>query len=260
MTTARESNRLMSVLKRCLKTRGLTYRDLAEQMNLSESSIKRLFANNSLSMRRFEQICQILEMSIFDVSKMAREEFRADDPHSLTRKQEQALAENTNLLIGFHLLLNGWEFQQIVDAFTWSEPELIKILTRLDKLKLISLLPQNKVQILTAHNIRWRKDGAIRRRYQNLVLSEFLNDGFAAQDQLLDFEIVELSPASNTILQRKLEMLLKDINELAAMDYGITQSRKTSTAILVAIRPWIAGMAIDAMSDDYKKGKTITRH
>jgi transcriptional regulator with XRE-family HTH domain len=259
MVQARESKLLVSALKRCLKMKGVTYKNLAKSMNLSESSVKRLFASNNLSIQRFEQVCEILGMSIFDIGKLAREEPGNKDPHSLSIEQEQALAENINLLIGFHLILNGWGFDQINSASDWSEPEVIKIFTTLDKLKLIALQPENKVKILTANNIRWRKDGAVRKRHEKLAFKEFLNDNFNKKDQLLDFEILELSPASSNILKRKLQLVLKEINDLAAMDYMLKpsdKSEKQSTGIMLAMRPWVFSLAIDAMTENYKKVKS----
>ena len=256
MAQARESKLLVSALKRCLKIKGVTYKNLSLSMNLSESSVKRLFASNNLSLQRFEQVCEVVGLSIFDVGKMAREEDEVQDPHTLSVEQEQALADEVKLLIGFHLILNGWDFDRINDAFDWSEPEVIKILTTLDKLNLISLLPNNKVKTLTAHNIRWRKNGAVRRCYEQLAFSEILNDRFIKEDQLLDFEVLELSPASINILKRKMEMLLREVNDLAAMDNSLKQNKKKSTGILLAMRPWVFSLAIDAMSENYRKSKS----
>jgi hypothetical protein len=59
MAQARESKLLVSALKRCLKLKGLTYKDLSLSINLSESSVKRLFASNNLSLQRFEQVCAV---------------------------------------------------------------------------------------------------------------------------------------------------------------------------------------------------------
>jgi len=256
MVQARESKLLVSALKRCLKIKGVTYKKLSLSMNLSESSVKRIFASNNLSLQRFEQVCEVVGLSIFDVGKMAREEDKVQDPHTLSVEQEQALADDVKLLIGFHLILNGWDFDRINDAFDWSEPEVIKVFTTLDKLNLISLLPENKVKTLTAHNIRWRKDGAVRKRHEQLAFSEILNDRFIKEDQLLDFEVLELSPASINILKRKMEMLLREVNDLATMDYSLKQGKKKSTGILLAMRPWVFSLAIDAMSENYRKSKS----
>jgi transcriptional regulator with XRE-family HTH domain len=256
MAQARESKLLVSALKRCLKIKGVTYKNLALSMNLSESSVKRLFASNNLSLQRFEQVCEVIGLSIFEVGKLAREEDGVEDPHTLSPEQEKALADDVKLLIGFHLILNGWDFDRINDAFDWSEPEVIKIFTTLDKLKLISLLPNNKFKTLTAHNIRWRKEGAVRKRHEQLAFSELLNNRFVKEEQLLDFEVLELSPASINILKRKMEMLLREVNNLAAMDYSMKQGKKKSTGILLAMRPWVFSLAIDAMSEDYRKSKS----
>ena len=253
MTEARESKLLLAALKRCLKMRGITYKELAVLMHLSESSVKRMFASNSFSLRRFEQVCEIANISIFEVGKMARDEDTVHDPHTLTDEQEQALADDFRLLSGFHLILNGWSFDQIAQAFRWSEPEVIKIFTTLDKLKLITLLPDNKAKLLTAHNIRWRKNGAIREKHESTVLAEFLKDQFAGEDRLLDFEVLELSPASTAIFRRKMENFLKEINALATMDYSLDQKKKESTGILLAMRPWAYSLAVNAMAESYQK-------
>ena len=256
MAQARESKLLIAALKRCLKLRGVTYKDLALSINLSESSVKRLFASNNLSLQRFEQVCEVIGLSIFDIGEMAREEDEIEDPHTLSIEQEQALAGDVKLLIGFHLILNGWDFDRINEAFVWSEPEVIKIFTTLDKLSLVSLLPNNKVKTLTAHNIRWRKDGAVRKRHEQLAFSEILNNRFIKGEQLLDFEVLELSPASISILKRKMGLLLREVNDLAAMDYSMKQGKKKSTGILLAMRPWVFSLAIDAMTETYRKSKS----
>ena len=252
MKGLRESRQLVVVLKKCLKMKGITYRDLSVALELSESSVKRLFASSSFSMHRFEQVCDVLGMSIFDVVSMAREEVEDLDRNVLSMEQEKALADDLNLFIGFHLILNGWSFKKVKNAFTWTEPEIIKIFTSLDKLGLITLLPENKVKLLTATTIRWRKDGAIRKKYQTQVFNDFLNDHFKEDNKFLDFELLELSEASTKILKRKLESLLKEVHELATIDHSVKQSEKASTGIMLGMRPWVFGLAVESMTDMYK--------
>ena len=63
---------LLNTLKKCLKAKGLNYRDLARRSNLSEASIKRLFSEQSFSLRRLEEVCRFLDMSIYDLARMTR--------------------------------------------------------------------------------------------------------------------------------------------------------------------------------------------
>ena len=48
---------LVGELKRYLKAHGVTYAALGQKLALSESTIKRLFAQQSFTLERFEQIC-----------------------------------------------------------------------------------------------------------------------------------------------------------------------------------------------------------
>ena len=52
-----ETRQMVDALKRCLKMRGLTYRALAQHINLSEASVKRIFSQRSFTLRPLEQVC-----------------------------------------------------------------------------------------------------------------------------------------------------------------------------------------------------------
>ena len=60
-------NPLLKTLKKALKAHGLTYLKIAEALELSEASVKRLFAEQTISLQRLEQICQLMEMEISDL-------------------------------------------------------------------------------------------------------------------------------------------------------------------------------------------------
>ena len=69
-----ECAQIIAVLKRSLKARGTTYRDLARAVGLSEASIKRIFAQETFSLARLEQICTALGLSIAEVAGMAAQQ------------------------------------------------------------------------------------------------------------------------------------------------------------------------------------------
>ncbi len=58
--------RLRDSIKQVLKIWGTTYRDLAERMQMSEASIKRLFSKHAVSLTRLEEICEILDLDFTD--------------------------------------------------------------------------------------------------------------------------------------------------------------------------------------------------
>ncbi len=88
-----ESARIIDVLKRTLKTRGLTYRDIAGKVSLSEASIKRVFAEETFTLQRLEKICTAIGMTVGELVRMASETHDANSQY-LTLEQEQLLAAN----------------------------------------------------------------------------------------------------------------------------------------------------------------------
>jgi transcriptional regulator with XRE-family HTH domain len=97
---------LIQALKQVLKGRGVTYSELARRLGISESSVKRLLSRGGLTLERLEQICACLDTDFLELAKrMQREQA---EPRDLTLKQEEALAEDSQLLAIAYHLINGW--------------------------------------------------------------------------------------------------------------------------------------------------------
>ena len=65
--------RIIISLKAVMKSRQITYRDLARRIRLSEASIKRIFSRGTLTLTRLDEICQALEVSLSEVVRLASE-------------------------------------------------------------------------------------------------------------------------------------------------------------------------------------------
>jgi transcriptional regulator with XRE-family HTH domain len=236
-----ESAQIVSVLKRSLKARGMTYRELARAVGLSEASIKRVFAQETFSLARLEQFCNALGMSIAEAVRMSAPQ-ALQAGQQLTIEQEEALASDPRTLSTFYLLLNGHTAQHIAGELGLGERELRKILVQLDAAKLIELQPKLKVRLRTSNAIAWRSNGPVRRTYEQQVKSEFLRGDFEGQNELLNFASAELSAASAAILGRKVEALARDFADLAALDATLPNVGKRSMGLLLALRPWVFSM------------------
>ena len=80
----------------------------------------------------------------------------------------------------------------------------VRILTRLDRLKLIDLYPKNRVRLLVSRRIVWRPDGPIRRQYEKQVKAQFVDYRFRGNDEWLSLETSELfrRPTGITMLHK----------------------------------------------------------
>jgi transcriptional regulator with XRE-family HTH domain len=235
-----ECAQIIAVLKRSLKARGTTYRDLARTVGLSEASIKRIFAAESFSLTRLEQICTALGLSIVEVARMAAQQ--TPGSQQLTIEQEETLASDSRLLACFHLLINGHEPTAIARELDLSERDLRRLLVKLDAARLIELQPKLKVRLRTSNVISWRSNRPVRRLYEQQVKQEFLQADFTGRHESISFASAELSDASAKILARKAEMLARDFAEFAALDAGLPDKEKRSMGLLLALRPWVFSM------------------
>ncbi|MBL8510972.1 MAG: helix-turn-helix transcriptional regulator, partial [Betaproteobacteria bacterium] len=197
-----QTNTLVSALKASLKARNLTYRDLAQRLDLSEASVKRLFAEESFSLKRLDDICAILEMDFFELARLARG--ASTNTNEMSDKQETALAADPRLLGLFYLVFNDWSFAAILETYDLTAAECTQLLLQLDKLGLIELGANNHLRLKVPKSLRLKRDGPIHRIHGKSVVNDFLKADFGDMGGYFHFEFRELSPASVSHLQRKL--------------------------------------------------------
>jgi len=232
-----QTHDLLDALKRCLRAHGISYKQVAAALALSEPSVKRLFSEGSFSVRRLETVCRLMDMSLFDLARMTRERGAADR-RVLTLEQERALAQDPSLLQCFYVLLNGWSAAQIKREYRLGEPQLVKLLTTLDRLELIELLPRNRVRLLTARNIAWRPGGPVRALYEQRMRRLFLSGESGAEREAFHFASGELSPASMRIMERRLERVVREFEDLVELDSALPPDARENTGLMAAFRPW----------------------
>ena len=237
MTLHPQTHGLVDALKKLLKARGATYRDLAKALHLSEPSIKRLFSERTLTLTRIEEICAFLEVDFFDLAKLARGV--AATVNEMSVEQEKALARDSRLLGVFYLVFNEWKIEEIVSHYVLTRAEALKLLLQLDHLGLADLLPGDKVRLRVPKGLRLRLDGPIRRLHGPSVVSSFLEADFARQGGLFRFEFRELSQASFALVQRRLERMAADFNELAELDSYLPSAQRETIGMALGVRPWI---------------------
>jgi DNA-binding Xre family transcriptional regulator len=235
-----ECAQIIDALKRSLKTRGLTYKDIANRVGLSEASIKRVFAAKTFTLQRLEKICAAIGITVGELVQMTS---KAQAPGALLKvEQEQLLAGDPRLLAVFYLLLNGRSTEDIAGRLKLNERELRGLYVKLDAARLIEVLPRLKARLRVGPVVAWRANGPVRRLYEQQVKAEFLQGGFQGPQEALHFRSAELSEASANILIRKLDRLAQEFADFAALDVHLPAQDKRSVALVMAFRPWVFSM------------------
>ncbi|HEY2780359.1 MAG TPA: helix-turn-helix transcriptional regulator [Steroidobacteraceae bacterium] len=136
---------IVAELKRALRERGLTYAAVAKKLSLSLATVKRLFSRGDLSLRRIDQICELLETGLAEIAARARDR---PTPAQLTLAQEHEIVSDPRLFLMSWLVLNRAPLEDIVRSYRFTEREALKYFYRLDELKIIELQPGNRVRLL----------------------------------------------------------------------------------------------------------------
>lgn len=244
-----QTTNLIKTLKRALKAHGKTYADVAEQLKLSEASIKRLFSEQRLSLQRLDEICQLIEIEISDLVQMMNDQ-GSHHLSALTREQEQEIANDLELLLVTVCILNRWTLTDLMDYFQLTKAQCINHLAKLDRLRLIELLPNNRIRLLVAPNFKWQENGPIQHFFLEKLGADFFNSRFRKESERLIVINGMLAESSSTVFQKKMELLAKSFDELNNDDAGLPIDQRTGTTVVLALRNWRYGVF-----DQYTKSK-----
>lgn len=229
-------DQFLKALKKAIKNKEWNYKKIAQALDVSESSVKRLLSNKKISLDRVEKICEATGISFAEVCKLA--EWQDEDPYLvLSLEQEKLLSENPRLLHYFLLLTDGYRPQKIEKEFQISQQEAQKFMLALDKCNLIELYPKDKIKMKRNGLFRFRKDGAVGKVIIQQMRDGFLYSDFAAQDENLRFALNNLSPATLNKVKNKVEKIFLEIQEEASLEADNGTATK-NYGILFAFRPW----------------------
>ncbi len=171
----------------------------------------------------------------------------------LTQEQEAEIAGNLELLLVTVCILNRWTMQEIVDRFHLSQPQCIQHLIKLDRLRLIELLPNNRVKVLVARNFKWQENGPIQQFFQEKIEADFFSSRFNSCEEKLIVVNGMLSESSNRVFQRKMEQLAREFDELNDNDAQMALGDRVGTTVVIAMRPWSYGLFDSLRKPDGRK-------
>lgn len=227
---------LIDTLKRQLRAQGKTYADVAQWLDLSEASVKRLFAEKHFTLARLECICDQLNIEFAElVQAMQAEELR---PQQLTQAQEQSIVDDRELFLVAVCVVNGYSFDEIHHQYQLSEAECTRQLLKLERLKLIELLPGNRIRRRVAANFRWRSGGPIQQFFQAYIANEFFRSRFDGESEQLLVLNGLLSRAGNDEWQQIMQRLAKEFHALCERESSLPLHKRFGTTSVLAVRQW----------------------
>src|SRR5581483_3294678 len=197
------STLVVQAIRAALRARGMTYRELAKALGVSEPTIKRNLGRGDFSLSRLDRICEVLEISLPNLLDSAAASSYLTE---LSEAQEQALVRDPKLLLLTYLLVNEWRIADLIRR-------------------------------LTARNFSWRRDGPVHAFFVDRVASEFLL-GALGESDAFRFVGGTLSAASFARMGKAIDQLTREFEELARRDSRLSLDARDGCSAMLVLRQW----------------------
>ena len=230
------STDLVATLKQELKSRGIRYSQIAGHLRVSEATVKRMFSKGDFTLKRLDMICALANIEFSDLSQSSGRERPLVS--RLTPEQEREIMSDMKLLLVAVCVLNHVPFAQIVSNYCISGAECVKLLLRLDRLKFLQLLPNNRIKLLVARTFSWLPDGPIQRFFRAHAYTEFFESGFGGEHEFMVLVNGMLTRGSATTMVERLKRVAHEFSEVHREELRLPLKERVPMSLVVAVRPW----------------------
>ena len=229
---------LIDLIKAELKQAGISYAQLATALDLSESSVKRMFAaGGEMPLSRIDELCRVLKTDFAELSQRLAQ----SQPlrRELTLQQEREVVADEKLLLTALCCLSQWSFEQIVATYRMSEADVTRALAQLDRLGIIELRPLNRYRLQVAKTFRWRPQGPVMGFFREHVMQDFFAGGFDNDAELLMLVHGQLSPGMARELRDRLQRVAEDFARQHLLDQKLPDHEKRQFTLVMGMRCWL---------------------
>lgn len=235
---------LVALLKAELKTAGITYANLAQQLGMAESSVKRMFSKTgNTPLSRIDEICRILNLDFADLAR------RVADTQplllELTLAQEKAVVANRKLLVVAICAMSQIPAEEIVATYKISEPELVRCLTQLDRIGIIDLRPGNRYHLNVAKGFRWRPHGPVMDFFRTEVLDDYFAGGFNGESEMLMVVHGEIGKGVANSFRERLARIGQDFSNQHLADQKLPPDQRQPYTMVIGVRSWLMAALAD---------------
>lgn len=222
-------------LRMHLKARGMTYRDVARALKVSEASIKRIFSLKNCSIKRLDQICQVVQVDLAELARGTPRNMKVVD--QLTQQQEEDLMADPALLTVAACALHQMRVEEIVQTYRLTEAEAVKLLLKLEQIGILEVHENNRIRLRISRTFNWMPDGPIM-RYVKSQTGDFFDHDFSQPGELMRMISVRVSGEAQVALLRQVEQIAREYGEQHSADARLPLSKRHPVSVLFAVRAW----------------------
>jgi hypothetical protein len=254
MNTEFDVETVFRLLKGHLKKEGLSYKDIALRLGMSESNLKRIFSTRSCGIFQLAQICVAADTTLLDLFRSASTE---GVPHyEFTPEVEAYFVDHIDEFVLFRNISSATNVARYLGGIDLPPKKLEAALCSFERL---NLLDRTNGQIRLRHRgyLKLSPSGRLMKKLKQTWVPWFFERVLANEEKKQDDYYLTLS---STGLSRKHKaQLISDIKELVtryrmfgARDQTNTSSESSAVGICIGIGPHRVGHFEDSVGTVFR--------
>lgn len=234
---------LISVVKKELKVAGLRYADLAAELGLAESSVKRMLTRGDMTLSRIDAVCRVLKLDFADLARQVAD--ARPLMGLLTHGQEAAVVADKKLLLVTICVLSQWTLEQVVAQYRLTQAQCVAYFAQLDRIGIIELKPMNRYRLLVSKAFRWRPHGPVMNYFRENALLDYFAGGFDGDGEGLMLVHGSISKSLAPVFVERLQRLAQDFALQHQSDQKAPVKQREGYTLLLAMRSWEFSAFVD---------------
>ena len=227
---------LVNALKKELKAAQMTYADLARELGMAESSVKRMLAKGDMPLSRIDVSCRALKLDFADLARRVAD--AQPQLQELTAEQERAVIADEKLLLVAINVLSSWTLEQMTSAYRLSEAEVVKYLAQLDRIGIIELRALNRYRLKVAKTFRWRPHGPVMQYFREHAVLDYFSGGFDGNGEHLQLVHGTIGRALAPAFVERLQRVAADFAQQHQTDQKLKATEVEGFTLVLGMRSW----------------------
>jgi transcriptional regulator with XRE-family HTH domain len=234
MDASTSTGKLVAVLKRQLKTKGLQYRDVAARLRVSEGTVKRYLSGKGITVSILEKLAQIVELDLLSLVVLGQQNITEPE---LTKAQQTTLRSSKVSLGVFYCLSLGFTPPQLIQEFEIAHEAMDAILARLQGWGLIRRLSTNSVQMLVKPKFAAEVDADVRERHIGMSRAFLSEVNFSDEKCQWTWTTARLSQTSIVRLRELMNRFASEVQALTKSEIALPPDNTQWYRLIVCANP-----------------------
>ena len=240
-----KSQKIKTALKQLLKLKKITYEEVAEQLECSVPTVKRVLGPEELTLNRLLQFCDILDVDLGELEAMTKDAPAVHERFS--EAQEIFLSKHQAHFAYLLKLYSGESPKQIAEKYGLTARSTDKYLIALEKHELIRVTGRQKVKpayatlpglqngplakVYTENFIRSGTNFFLERILEAVHSPKPLNE--AARGSKFGMFQMKITPKSFDAWTKELSQSMKEIERISSFEEKTKDDSELMTAVML---------------------------